>query len=155
MNENKLRSDLKYERQVEELGKRGEEFLANANTAVSDALARMNNRIEEMKGELHAQGPGIQNSLSEIRTKTDALRTEMRSLAGAIAWDHLVFGFWVPLVFASTSVLVSLPRALAEIKPAIASAAACLSPHFMTCFTPQPPTVLSQALSVLRSMLGL
>lgn len=136
MGENARRSDLNYDKNLNDLEKHGADFLARVNETMSAALAAMEERANQMEGQLHAQGPDIDKALGEIIAKTDALRAKLRSLASANFWDNLAAGFWIPLAFSCVSVLISLPRAFAEIDPVITSAIACLSADFMACAAP-------------------
>lgn len=155
MQENKKLFDTNFEGQVKELAARGEHFLSRIDATMSDAIDSMNRNIEIAKSNIKAQGPDIQQALKEVTDKADALRAEMRSLAGAIAWDHLVFGFWVPFSVACVAVLLSLPRAYIQMRPALTVVAACLPDHLLACSTPEPPSFFALAWAAMRSVLGL
>ncbi len=116
MSESQRLSDMDYDRQLKDLANFGEEFVTKNSAAMSEAFANVDAKIEAAKQDFTAQGPDIEKALNEVTKKTDALRKEMRRLAGAIAWDHLVLGFWLPVLFFSACVFLSIPKAIPDIK---------------------------------------
>ncbi|WP_428429555.1 hypothetical protein [Pararhizobium sp.] len=133
-------NDLNWEQEVIKLNANAEAHLTSVREVIDRFQLNLNSEIAQTQKDIAARAHDVKPILSAIQVDIDKIRSETRNLARALTWDKIVFGFWVPLIFALLAVGFSVPQAIADMKPLGSSIAKCSSPLKENCWYRDPQT---------------
>ncbi|WP_454746056.1 hypothetical protein [Ciceribacter selenitireducens] len=145
-------NDLRYENEVKQLESAAEAHLVSVRADIEGLKLNLEGQISQIQSDIAAQANDVKPILSAIQVDIDKIRRETRDLARAFTWDKIVFGFWVPLIFALTSIGFSTPQAIADMEPLMARITQCLPPSKQQCWYREPQNALDRTIDFFRQL---
>ncbi len=147
-------NSLDYEKEIKRIDEAANSHLANVRSVVDDLQMSLDQKIAQTLKDIAATANDVRPILATTQTEMEEIRKKTRNLAKALTWDKVVFGFWVPLIFALVSVGLSVPQAIADMKPLLPSVAKCLPPLDQQCWYREPPTSLDRIVNFVKQLNG-
>lgn len=116
------------------------EHEAYIRAAIDKGKAEIDKAADEAKATIAAYGPRLSAALAGVHEVYEASTKTLKSYRHAVGADKVVLGYYVPLIFALSLVLLSLPQAIADTREGRAFILSCVGNIDFNCLYRSEPT---------------
>lgn len=148
-------NNIDHELEIKKLDDAANSHLVGIRSVIDGFQNSLAQKTSQTLKDIATTANDVKPILAATQTEMEEIRKKTRSLAKALTWDKLVFGFWVPLIFAVVSVGLSVPQATADMKPFLTSVVKCFLPLDLRCWYRVPPTSFDLIVNFFKQLNGI